>query len=299
MSATTVTVLTPPGVGAIAVLSLAGPDAWAICRALFDRELPDQPEPGSVWIGGCGEPPGDQAVLTVTSDAVEVHCHGGRHVVRWLVQQSTAHGAVETGGVAEGVLSLLPYALTERTAAILLDQLYGPTGDASRYADIGRHLTQPWRVAVAGPPNAGKSSLLNALTGCARVVVSPMAGTTRDAASVAVALDGWPVELVDTAGVRFTDDALESAGVNATYSALESADLVLWVTAADEQPVAPPELGRVIEVRNKCDLAAADGIAVSATEGLGLSDLTRAVVRHLVPDEPPAGAAVYLPVSSR
>lgn len=298
MSATTITVLSPPGVAAIAALSLTGPNAWSICRALFDRDLPDKPVAGHVCVGRIGEPPGDEVVLSIAEDSIEVHCHGGRRVVRWLVQQCVALGAIEADARLAAAWSHLPNALTERTAAILLDQLGGASGDASRFVDIGRHLTTPWRVVVAGPPNAGKSSLINALAGFARSVVSSMAGTTRDVASVDVAFDGWPIELIDTAGVRYTDDSLELAGVAATFSAAKSADLVLWVTAASEPPLGPPGVfGNAICIRNKCDLAAANGIAVSATEGIGLVQLTDEIVRRLVPVEPPPGAAVQLPLA--
>jgi tRNA modification GTPase len=296
MSVTTVAVLTPPGVGAIAVLSLAGPDAWSVCRTLFQGDLPAEPEPGRVWIGRFGEPPGDEAVLSATAGSVEVQCHGGRRAVRWLVEQCVAQGAVEAEPLAAGSLALLPHALTGRTAAIVLDQLHGATGDASRYVDVGRHLTRPWRVVVAGPPNAGKSSLVNALAGFARAVVSPVPGTTRDAAGVAAAFDGWPVELIDTAGIRAASDALELAGISATNTAAASADLVLWVTAANEPAAEPPtELKSVVRLRNKCDLAAADGLAVSATAGMGLQRLIDEIVASLVRNDPPPGAAVELP----
>src|SRR5207244_11945531 len=80
-------------------------------------------------------------------------------------------------------------------AGRLLDEL-------ARYAGVGRHLTAPWRVAVAGAPNVGKSSLVNALAGYQRSVVAPTPGTTRDVVTALLAIDGWPVELADTAGLR-------------------------------------------------------------------------------------------------
>jgi tRNA modification GTPase len=72
--------------------------------------------------------------------------------------------------------------------------------------DLGRHLTRPWRVVVAGAPNVGKSSLINALAGFTRTVVTAVPGTTRDVVATAAAIDGWPVELIDTAGLRLTGD---------------------------------------------------------------------------------------------
>ncbi len=300
MSDTTITVLTPPGVGAIAVLSLAGPDAWSIIRASFSCELPAEPESDRVWVGRFGESPGDEVVLCATSDAIEIQCHGGHRVCRWLVEQCVAAGAVEVDSTAVSAMAMLPRALTVRTAAIILDQLSGTTGEAARFADIGRHLTVPWRVVVAGPPNAGKSSLVNALAGYARTVVSPVVGTTRDATTVSVAFDGWPIELIDTAGIRATSDDLESAGVAAALAVAGSADLVMWVTAADEAHVDPPEEVSVcVRVRNKCDLAPSDRLAVSAITGVGLTELIDEIVHRLVPEIPSPGVAVELPSVTR
>ena len=149
-------------------------------------------------------------------------------------------------------------AVTARTAAILLDQLNGALAAACRAAiaaisasdwpratelvgqlldhrDLGLHLTTPWRVVLAGPPNVGKSSLINALAGYERAIVSPVPGTTRDVVTLTTAIDGWPVELADTAGLRATDDELESAGVRLAEAALASADLVIVVRDATSQ----------------------------------------------------------------
>src|SRR5205085_10015517 len=105
-------------------------------------------------------------------------------------------------------LEPLTRATTVRTASILLDQYHGAftraveaalaepahVAEFARYAPLGRHLVAPWTVAVVGPPNVGKSSLVNALAGYQRAVVSDMPGTTRDVVRTLVALDGWPVE---------------------------------------------------------------------------------------------------------
>ena len=92
-------------------------------------------------------------------------------------------------------------------------------------ADLGLHLTSPWRVVVAGPPNVGKSSLINALVGYHRAVVFDTPGTTRDVVTVGTAIDGWPVELSDTAGIRPSDDRLESR-VGRAIEQTRQADLV-------------------------------------------------------------------------
>src|SRR5439155_711085 len=102
---------------------------------------------------------------------------------------------------------------------------------------LGRHLTNPWRVVVAGAPNVGKSSLVNALAGYARCVVSPTPGTTRDVVSTLIAVDGWPIELLDTAGLRLPGENLEQQGIALARAAVESADLCLWVIDASASPI--------------------------------------------------------------
>ena len=232
-------------------------------------------------------------------------------------------------------------AVTARTAAILLDQLNGALAAACRAAiaaisasdwpqatelvgqlldhrDLGMHLTTPWRVVLAGPPNVGKSSLINALAGYERAIVSPVPGTTRDIVTLTTAIDGWPVELADTAGLRATDDELESAGVRLAEEALASADLVIAVRDATSQDVgwtlpASEDCSRsshVIRVWNKIDLAPAaaavagvgddparqKAIITSALTGEGIAELAAAIGRSLVPDPPAAGAAIpFLP----
>ena len=91
----------------------------------------------------------------------------------------------------------------------------------------GRLLREGALVVLAGPPNAGKSSLLNALLGERRAIVSSAAGTTRDFLEEGVEIGGWPVRLVDTAGLRATDDVVEAEGVNRAEALIARADLVL------------------------------------------------------------------------
>src|SRR5205814_9029049 len=94
-----------------------------------------------------------------------------------------------------------------------------------RRAVVGLRLVSGWTVALAGRPNVGKSRLLNALAGYRRAIVDPSPGTTRDVVTVRTALDGWPVELADTAGLRAPGDPLEAAGIALARARQRDADL--------------------------------------------------------------------------
>ena len=128
---------------------------------------------------------------------------------------------------------------------------------AIRRAKEGKILRDGALVVIAGPPNAGKSSLLNALLGESRAIVSATPGTTRDSIEEWLDICGWPVRLVDTAGLRETADAIEGEGVARARDLVERADIVLNLTPADGDP-AGGTCGTVavIEVLSKCDLIA-------------------------------------------
>jgi tRNA modification GTPase len=169
-------------------------------------------------------------------------------------------------------------------------------------ADLGLHLAGAWRVVLAGEPNVGKSSLINALVGYRRAIVYRTAGTTRDLLTATTAVDGWPVELADTAGLRATEDPLERAGVRLAEGAMAGADLVLQVVDARQPPAAWPARSAadgppLLLVANKIDLVAADwpgqaALPISALTGAGIDRLLAAIGERLVPAPPPAGAAV-------
>src|SRR4029077_1298376 len=96
----------------------------------------------------------------------------------------------------------------------------------------GERLRDGIVIAIAGPPNAGKSTLLNRLARREAAIVSPFPGRTRDVIEVHMALDGYPATLLDTAGLRQSDDPVEREGVRRAKESARSADLVLWVTDA-------------------------------------------------------------------
>jgi len=125
----------------------------------------------------------------------------------------------------------------------------------------GERLREGLVVAIAGPPNAGKSTLLNRLARREAAIVSPYAGTTRDVIEVHLDLGGYPMTLLDTAGIRDTADPVEMEGVRRARERAAGADLVLWVTDASEGDAAPqPDLAAhghdvpVWRIRNKADL---------------------------------------------
>jgi tRNA modification GTPase len=307
-------------------------------RPLSGAELPASPRAGQFWLGRVTGEITEQVVLAVRRELptpwLELHCHGGREGVRYLQQLLQSHGLAPCDwqeflahdgddALRAAAAVALAQTTTVRAAAVVLDQYHGAFGTAldailadletgqleparalltelARHAPLGRRLTTPWRVVLAGAPNVGKSSLLNALAGFQRSIISPIPGTTRDVVTLRTALDGWPVELADTAGLRDRAEALEEQGVASARAAAAAADLCLWVLDASAAPVWPgPEVGRVQWIVNKIDLPAAwdldsAGAAprVSARTGAGLEDLCRSVARWLVPEPPASGAAV-------
>jgi tRNA modification GTPase len=281
---------------------------------------------------------GEELVVVARSDEdVEIHGHGGRAAVDAILSALQSDGcrlvdwrellAAETADRIEAEAAIaLAEARTIRTASILFDQQSGvlrravdriisriDAGEANaaaaaldellRFAPLGRRLTEPFRVTLAGRPNVGKSSLLNALVGYARAIVFDQPGTTRDVVTAITAMDGWLVELADTAGRRESTDPLESAGIERAARRVSSDDLTLlvcdasapWTTADKELLAAMP---RALIVHNKCDLEMAGGderppgLSVSAATGYGLAELQTAIVAKLVPEAPQPGQPV-------
>lgn len=144
-------------------------------------------------------------------------------------------------------------------------------------------------VAITGPPNVGKSTLMNQLARREVAIVSPHAGTTRDVIEVQLDLDGYPVTVIDTAGIRETDDPVEQEGVRRARARAADADLVLWLTTADEETEGggggPTPIWLV---RNKIDLVVGNGslaqsagdraFRISASRRDGVPELIEALV---------------------
>ena len=145
------------------------------------------------------------------------------------------------------------------------------------------------RVVVAGPPNAGKSSLINAIVGSERAIVTDIPGTTRDHIEVPLALEGLPIILTDTAGLRESEDRVERIGVERARNLVESADVLLWLG----EPADAPEHVRPIRVHARCDQAGrehapAGSLPISAVTGAGIGELLGRIAesaRSLLPAE--------------
>src|SRR5690606_17771639 len=192
-----------------------------------------------------------------------------------------------------------------------LAQVAAEAADCLRFKSVGLHLDQPWRVVLAGPPNVGKSSLINAILGYRRSITLDQPGTTRDVLEAQTVIEGWPVRLSDTAGIRDAAECeIETAGIELARGELESADLVLWIRDAvrqgDADALPTPKstaTRRVIEVHNKIDLLAdpvaattdlalAGAIATAATSDVGIESLRQRIAALLVPATPPPGQPV-------
>lgn len=143
-------------------------------------------------------------------------------------------------------------------------------------------------VAITGPPNVGKSTLMNQLARREVAIVSPHAGTTRDVIEVQLDLDGYPVTVIDTAGIRETDDPVEQEGVRRARARAVEADLVLWLADAGNEKIDHDGAAPVWLVRNKIDLDSAsrplaeggsqERFDISASRGDGVPELIAALV---------------------
>jgi len=346
---TRVAVLTARGRGAIAVVRVWGERAVAIADSVFrpfrGSRLSNAPV-GRLRLGRIGRGQGDEVLAVVMAghpQEVEVQCHGGPAAIELVVEALVEAGAERSTPdrwvqdrsetpIRAAALSDLVRAPTFRAASLLLDQSTGAlerelggcldsirSGEDRSAAEVlttladrgkvGTRLLEGWKVVLCGRPNVGKSRLLNALAGYTRAIVSPSPGTTRDVVSVRTALDGWPVELADTAGLRQTDDEIENLGIELAGRWIASADLVIAVldrsTSLKPSDRAVLELRgrRVLLVANKSDLPAAwdaaaipgvgrGAIPISAERGDGLDRLIEAIVGQLVPSPPQPGEGV-------
>jgi tRNA modification GTPase len=160
----------------------------------------------------------------------------------------------------------------------------------------GRLVFEGFSLAIVGRPNVGKSSLFNRLLEQERAIVTEIAGTTRDTVSEATTMAGIPVKLVDTAGIRHSDDKVESLGIERSYQAMADADLTILVVdlsvefAAEDEALlkklsdcAPLAVGNKADLPRQCE-APVSMLPVSATTGEGIAELKQAIVKRLAPE---------------
>ncbi len=285
------TVLTPPGVGAIAVLAVAGLGAAAAVAGLTGRKTAFETLRISlVKLTDNGEVLDEGIVIRRAADIFEIHVHGGTAVVESILAALARYGmpaipAEKAAGILRGcganehesaiaaeVLTALPGATSARSVRLLLAQRQGGLSawaaeNLQRLQQASRetpedhflwristeaqwllvrqgtleHLITPPRVAIIGPPNAGKSTLANMLIGHPRSITSDHPGTTRDwidtAAQVGPAGATVQVVLVDTAGVRTTtDDPIEVQAMAGTHQQAHLADVIIFVVDGTAAP---------------------------------------------------------------
>ncbi len=352
--------LTPRGRGAIAVVEVRGPHRIACVNSLFiaknGKPLAEQTIDAIRF--GTWRPTGEEVVVLPRHETVEIHCHGGVAAIDSIVESLAGSGCTtpetptsnralkrtETT-LESAALLALAVATTEQTAAILMDQYQGAlrrdieqviaevvTDNIERAtlllaklasrSRLGMHLTTPWRVVFAGAANVGKSSLINKLLGYERAIVFDQPGTTRDVVTANTAIDGWPVVLTDTAGLRPADNQIEAEGIALSHQQMSMADLVLLV-AEGEAVLRDPKTtvnalrewhhyhinnGATVVVLSKCDMLREEAIEramhhieqstpwpivpTSVLEKWGIDELLGGISCELVPSLPPAGSGV-------
>jgi tRNA modification GTPase len=311
--------LTPPGAAAIAVVRLVGPAVGAFLRAHLEKPL----APGRCIHGLLrdGERVIDDPVVVLAPNegSADVNLHGGPWVVRSVLELARREGfevrerpdlplppeAVDgRTELEQEVLAHLPMARTELALRGLLVQeqawelfLKSPQAEQRAEAqamllDCGLWwLLHPPRVAIAGAPNVGKSTLANQLFAQERSITADVPGTTRDWVGEVANIDGLAVVLVDTPGIRQTSDPIEAAAIERSGGELRTADLVLLVLDGSrplglEQAELLRQFPSAIRVINKCDLPAAwnqreiDGVQIVATSGAGVNALRESIKRH-------------------
>jgi tRNA modification GTPase len=329
--ATYVTQFTAEASGAIAVLRIWGGDATGVADRLFRPKYGQrglaQSQPGELRLGWFGI---DEVVaLVIPADSgdleVEIQGHGSpiliksilqslkeknvtainqdqylkAHGVLWLERKARDHFNRVNAPKAAEVLWRQVNGSLRRT----LERIQADLKDGQKESSIdlidrllmtahwGTCLSRGFTVALAGAPNVGKSTLVNALAGFERVLVSPIAGTTRDLVDVCLTINGWPLVVTDMAGLRDeTTDLLEASGIALARGRQNVADLVVRLYGPDEIEMAKTGSGNDLVVFTKQDLmedtAVPEGmIAISARSGQGLELFMAQMIERLIPED--------------
>lgn len=337
-----IVVLTAIGRAAIATLRLEGPDVLAALQAVLRRRSGEayipRPEPRPILARLMVSPQSFEEVIVhiIDEQTAEIHCHGNPLLIDRIAAAFFSMGFVpedwkewvartEKDPVRAAARVALAEVPTYSAARILLDQYGGALTRALksamaaitnevyskavgiieellRWRKLGSHLTQPWKVALVGPPNAGKSSILNWLVGYERAIVHPTPGTTRDFVTAPTSIAGWPVELFDTAGLRSPADEIERQAIERTLTTAAQADLVVLifdrsVPWGDDSRALIERWPQALIVLNKRDLPPAPGewpeaVVVSTRIPEDRELLLQAIAERLIPEQPDAGTAI-------
>jgi tRNA modification GTPase len=318
-----VVLLTPPGPGAIAVVRLTGPRTAIFLRSHFSKEA----RVGRCMHGVLrdGEKEIDDPVVVLLADpfGADISVHGGPWVVRCVLELARHAGfeLIETAQLplplttADGldilereVMAYLPMARSEAGVRTLLGQrraweefrkrYEGMAGEGRRQAaekilaDMSLwRLLNPPRVAIVGAPNVGKSTLANQLFGQERSITADIAGTTRDWVGEIAEINGLPVMLVDTPGLRPTDDLIERQAIEQSREQIHGADLVVLVLDVSRalEPEQSALLGlypNAMVVLNKADhprafdASAFNAPQTIATTAFGVQELRDRIAAH-------------------
>ena len=335
--------LTPVGRSALASWRLDGQGATRAVESCFEgRSRSEDPATwpvgpvrfGTWHLGGGARE--EVVVVRVAPHAYELHSHGGSAVVRAVQATFEEAGCVEddsadsafpgVGPASRQAWRDLPGVTTPTCAAILLAQAKGALDraldevaaaldarDPRRAGDLvsrliasfrlGRHVLEPFRLQLAGPANAGKSSLFNRWLGYERAITHGEPGTTRDILEAEMVCRGFPVTLMDGAGLRdSSSDRLEQEGVHRVIRQAEEADLIIWIVDGTSSMVLA-ELPEWVKRRphlavvNKADLGIssrwpAEWMRVSVRTGVGIETLWKRVEEMLVGEGLPAEGPV-------
>ncbi|MBD3674711.1 MAG: 50S ribosome-binding GTPase [Planctomycetaceae bacterium] len=324
--------ITPRGRGAVATWWIRGDvESWQ--RLPFESAISLTPVDQPLGRILFGQWRGEKVVLAKTGEFEwELHSHGGAAAVNRLQTDLEEAGfqiiswqqslTEKTTRLESEFLIATTQTVTWKTTEILLrhsadhflqrlrtwkqklaspspelEEVISECDEILRWETLGQRLTQPTRVVLAGVPNAGKSSLLNRLAGYERTIVQNQPGTTRDVIGVEIALDGFPVTLTDTAGLRMTEDRLESLGISKAREVLKKADLIVHLIDLTSEPIDEErqfdaQFPNAITVLHKCDATAhatrqpTSDLRVSSLTGEGLDQLIEAIVRRLFSESP-------------
>lgn len=267
-----------------------------ITRAVLDRLLEcgaDPAGPGEftqrAFLNGKLDLTQAEGVMDLISAQTRLALRAARGQIEGALGRRTAaarDALLETLAHLEAWIDFPEEDISPAAGSALLDRMRESLSEIDSLlatADQGRVLREGVRTVICGPPNVGKSSLLNRLLGFERAIVSDLPGTTRDTIEETVNLGGLPLRLIDTAGLREGADAIEAAGIARTVRQLETADLLLETADASQPPPPgsplPEACGHRIRVLNKCDLPEhpgwkhVDAVRISCATGAGFDSL--------------------------